>query len=129
MNLRHKTQTLGWCLTTMIATLVLSHGHLIAKEIFAHWPKEKTWEGRLETALYTQAGLAVLASITLSTGILIRGFFTRKGEEEAARKELAIRERHERAAEARHIALLQSLSALGDNSTAKKFSDSGIKPK
>jgi hypothetical protein len=40
-----------------------------------------------------------------------------------------MRERHERAAEARHIALLESLSEVGANSTAKKLSDSGAKPR
>ena len=45
----------------------------IMKEIMTHWPTEATWEGRLETALYTQGGLVFAASLVIGGVILIRG--------------------------------------------------------
>ncbi len=129
MNPRHKIQTLGWCIVTMVATLALSHGHLIMREVLAHWPQEDSWEGRLETALYTQGGLAVVASCALSLAIFVRGWLARKNEDALARKELAMRERHERAAHERHEALLNSLSNLNSGTAVKKSNGSGIKPR
>ena len=133
MSPKHKLVTISWCIATMIATMLLSHGHLIIKEVLAHWPTENSWEGRLESALYTQGGLALVASIAISSAMLARGYFARKSAEEQTRKELAVRERHERAAAERHSALLESLSGLTPSnavaSAAKKPQDSGTKPR
>lgn len=129
MNPRHKIQTLGWCIATMITTLILSHGHLILKEVLAHWPTEQTWESRLETALYTQGGLTLVASIGLSLAILLRGILAKRSEQAMARKELVQRDRHERAAAERHEALIQSLSSLNSGATVKKPRDSGVRPR
>ena len=136
MNPKHKLVTLSWCVVTMIITMLLSHGHLIMKEILAQWPKSESWEGRLESALYTQGGMAVLASLLLSTAILVRGYFAKRSSDQQTRRELALRERHERAAASRHEALLESLTAItGTHEEAKsseplkKFVGSGTKAK
>lgn len=142
MSPKHKLITLSWCIATMLATMILSHGHLIMKEILAHWPTESSWEGRLESALYTQGGLAVLASLLLSAAMMIKGYFAKQSSEDQTRRELALRERHERAAAQRHEALLNSLTALSSGSqfttsqagrnlsaAGKKLQDSGSKPR
>ena len=67
-----------------------------------HWPTEETWEGRLETALYTQGGLVFVASFVIGGVILIRGFFAKAKDDQIARREISQREKHERAAAQRH---------------------------
>ena len=139
MSPKHKLITTVWCSITMVATLILSHGHLIMREIMAHWPQEATWEARFETALYTQGGLVFVASFVISGALLIRGYFARMKDEELKRKELAVREKHERAAASRHEALMETLAAsLSSKSDevngsraphAKKSNASGARPR
>lgn len=139
MSPKQKLITTVWCLITMIATMVLSHGHLIMREVIAHWPQEDGWEARFETALYTQGGLVFVASFVISGALLVRGYFNRIKDEENKRKELAVRERHERAAASRHEALMETLSAsLGSRTEAsngngatssKKSHASGARPR
>lgn len=136
MSPKHKLITLSWCVVTMIATMVLSHGHLIMKEVLSHWPTEDSWEARFENALYTQGGLAVVASLLFSGAMFARSYFANKTSDEQTRRELAVRERHERAAAARHDALLSSLSAIHSGSSSstkdvslKKSQDSGVRPR
>ena len=95
MSPKHRMITAVWCSITMVLTLILSHGHLIMREIMTHWPTESTWEGRLETALYTQGGLVLVASTVFGSVILIRGFFARLKDEEIARRQIAQRESQE----------------------------------
>ena len=128
MSPKHKLITTVWCAVTMVATLLLSHGHLIARELITHWPTSDSWEGRLESALYTQGGMVMLASLIIGGVLLARGYFARVQEQEQARKELAQRERHERSAAARHDAMLDALAGVNkvtvertsENSLAKK---------
>jgi hypothetical protein len=110
MNPKHKLITTVWCSITMVATMVLSHGHLILREVMTHWPQQDSWEGRFETALYTQGGLVFVASFVVGGAMLIRSYFSRVGDEELKRKELAQREKHERAAAMRHDALMETLA-------------------
>jgi hypothetical protein len=111
--------TAFWCSITMIVTMVLSHGHLIMKEIMTHWPTEDSWEGRFETALYTQGGLVFVASFVIGGVILIRGFFAKAKDDEIARREISQREKHERAAAQRHEALMDSLAKMAHASGAR----------
>ena len=53
MSPKHKLITTVWCAVTMVATLMLSHGHLIVRELMRNWPQATTWEGRFESAIYT----------------------------------------------------------------------------
>ena len=129
MSPKHKMITAIWCSATMVLTMILSHGHLIMKEIMTHWPTEDTWEGRLETALYTQGGLVFLASLIIGTGILIRGYLAKVKDDAIARREHAQREKHERAAERRHDALMDSLSTFSGGPSSKKSSASGSRPR
>ena len=121
MSPKYRMVTMAWCSLTMVSTLMLSHGHLIMREILAHWPQEDSWEGRLQNALYTQGGLTVLASMFISAALIARGYFVRRGEDERSRRELAQRERHERAAMERHEALLASLANMRQANSAKKL--------
>lgn len=129
MGPKHKLITLAWCSLTMTATMILSHGHLIMKEIMLHWPVEDSWEGRLESALYTQGGLVFLASCVIGLVIVVRGYFAKLKDEELLRKELLQREKHERAAASRHEAMLDAFSNLSGGLEAKKLSASGVKPR
>jgi hypothetical protein len=130
MNPKHKLITTVWCSITMVTTMILSHGHLILREVMAHWPQQDSWEGRFETALYTQGGLVFVASLVVGGAILIRNYFGRIGEEESKRKELAQRERHERAAALRHEALIETLAGpanqVTDRQVALNTADGGI---
>ncbi len=129
MSPKHKLITLSWCVVTMLATMILSHGHLIMKEILAHWPDETTWEGRLENALYTQGGLTLVASIVISAALLARSLVAKRMQQESLRRELAMRERHERAASERHDAMLATLAKVSGDSMAKKSLGSGARPR
>lgn len=134
MSPKQKLVTMSWCVVTMIATTLLSHGHLIMKEVLAHWPTESSWEGRLESALYTQGGITLLASLVLSCAMFVRGVMLRRSAEAQVKRELAVRERHERAAEKRHEALLSSLNKMmsresQDIDAAKKVLGSGNRPR
>jgi len=129
MSPKHKMITTIWCSITMIATMIVSHGHLIMKEIMTHWPTEESWEGRIENALYTQGGLVFIASFVIGVVILIRGYFAKVKDEELARRELAQREKHERAAAQRHEALMGSLASLAGEPPAKKSQPSGVRPR
>lgn len=133
MSPKHKLTTVIWCVITMVGTLLLSHGHLIVREMMAHWPTSQTWEGRLETALYTQGGLALLASCGLSGALFLRSLLVQKKEQENLRREAAMRERHERAAAKRHDDLMDVLGRLthGDEqgSPTKKSLGSGTRPR
>lgn len=115
MSPKHKLITTVWCAVTMVATLMLSHGHLIAREMLQHWPKSESWEGRFESALYTQGGLVFFGSLIVAIVVLVRGHFTREQEKSLARKELALRERHERSAAARHEDMIDALAAMFGN--------------
>jgi hypothetical protein len=128
MSPKHKMITATWCSITMIVTMIVSHGHLIMKEIMTHWPTEDTWEGRLETALYTQGGMVFAASFVIGGVILVRGYFAKARDEEIARREISQREKHERAAAQRHDALIQSLASLG-GTEPKKSQASGARPR
>lgn len=129
MSPKHKMMTAVWCSFTMVATMVISHGHLIMREIMTRWPTEDTWEGRLETALYTQGGLVFLASGLIGFVILVRGYLSKSKDEQIARREIAQREKHERAAAQRHRALMETLSSLSGGAASKKPHASGIKPR
>jgi hypothetical protein len=115
----------------MIATMIVSHGHLIMKEIMTHWPTEDSWEGRLETALYTQRGLFFAGSFVVGFVILIRWSFAKAKDEQISRRELSQREKHERAAAQRHDALMASLSSLagGNRGDSKKSHSSRARPR
>lgn len=132
MSPKQKLVTIIWCAITMVCTLILSHGHLIVREMMTHWPTSESWEGRLETALYTQGGLAMLASVGLSVAIFLRSLFVQKSKHENLRREAAMRERHERAAARRHDDLMEVLGKLAPNEqefSAKKSVGSGARPK
>ena len=121
---RHITTGL-WCALTMACTMVLSHGHLIMREILANWPQADSWEGRLENALYSQGGLVCLASLILSLSVVIRGFVAQHQARESAGTDRAQRERHERAAEQRHEAMLDAIARLSGGTPSKKPSTLG----
>lgn len=70
MSPKQRLVTTVWCAITMIVTMILSHGHLIMREIMLHWPTADSWEGRFENALYTQGGLVFLASIVIGVAVL-----------------------------------------------------------
>lgn len=129
MSPKHRMITTMWCAITMIATMVVSHGHLVMREIVTHWPTEDTWEGRFENALYTQGGLVFVASFVIGGVILIRGYFAKVNEENLARRELAQREQHERAAAQRHEALMATLTNLAGGPEPKKSQPSGARPR
>ena len=129
MSPKQKMITAVWCSFTMVTTMIVSHGHLIMREVMSQWPTEDTWEGRLETALYTQGGLVFLASGVIGVVIVIRGYLSKCKDEQIARREIAQREKHERAAAQRHAAMMESLSALSGGSTSKKPHASGVKPR
>ena len=129
MSPKHKMITTIWCSITMIATMIVSHGHLIMKEIMAHWPTEDTWEGRIENALYTQGGLVFVASFVIGAAILIRGLFAKANDETVARRDRSQREQHERAAAQRHEALMVSLTNLSGDPSSKKSQPSGARPR
>ena len=129
MSPKHKLMTVICCAMTMAGTMVLSHGHLIMKEILSNWPAEDSWEGRFENAIYTQGGLAVLASLVLSFAILIRGWLAKKKDEEIARSDRLQREKHERAQAERHDAMLSAIATLGQGTHEKKLYASGAKPR
>jgi len=112
MSPKQKLTTTVWCAVTMVATLMLSHGHLIARELIQNWPKASTWEGRFESAIYTQGGLIFCASLIVTAALVTRSYFIREQEKELARKELAQRERHERFTAARHEAMLDALASM-----------------
>jgi len=132
MSPKQKLITVAWCAATMACTMMLSHGHLIMKEILRHWPTSDSWESRFETALYTQGGLVLLASVLLSVSMSLRTYFVKQQDERMARRDRIQRDQHERAAERRHEALLDRLSEtgrmqLGGGSNAKKSVASGVK--
>lgn len=129
MSPKHKLITTVWCAVTMVATLTLSHGHLIVREIMQHWTTSDSWEGRFESAIYTQGGLVFVASLIIGAVLLIRGHFTREQEKSLARKELAQRERHERFAADRHEAMLDALAGIFGADLAQKDSDKPISKK
>ncbi|MGB7345315.1 MAG: hypothetical protein WBD20_13960 [Pirellulaceae bacterium] len=139
MSPKHKLITTVWCSITMVATMILSHGHLILREVMTHWPQQESWEGRFETALYTQGGLVFVASFVVGGALLVRSYFTRMSDEELKRKELAQREKHERATATRHEAMMATLAGSlsnhaadvnGTSSTAtKKSHASGARPR
>jgi hypothetical protein len=129
MSPKHKMITTIWCLITMIATMLVSHGHLVMKEIITHWPTEDTWEGRIENALYTQGGLVFIASTLVGGAILIRGFFVKAQDDKTARRNHVQREQHERAAAQRHDALMESLANLTGTPPSKKPQASGARPR
>ncbi len=115
MSPKQRMITTAWCAITMVSTMILSHGHLVMREIMMHWPTEKSWEGRIENALYTQGGLVFLASLLIGGAISIRGYFARGNDEDLKRREISQREQHERAAAKRHEALLESLTRVVSN--------------
>ncbi len=121
MSPKHKLITTVWCAATMVMTLILSHGHLIVRELMQNWPRATTWEGRFESAIYTQGGLIFCASLIITVALLSRSFFLREQEKELARRELAQRERHERFTASRHEALLDALAGMfsSDESTGR----------
>ena len=112
MSPKHKLITTVWCAATMVITLMLSHGHLIVRELMQNWPQATTWEGRFESAIYTQGGLIFCASLIVTVALLSRSFFMREQQKEMARKELAQRERHERFTASRHEAMLDALAGM-----------------
>jgi len=112
MSPKHKLITTVWCAATMVITLMLSHGHLIVRELMRNWPQATTWEGRFESAIYTQGGLIFCASLIITIALMLRSFFIREQEKELARKELAQRERHERFTASRHEAMLDALAGM-----------------
>lgn len=139
MSPKQRLITTVWCAITMVGTMIVSHGHLIMREIMMHWPKSDSWEGRLENALYTQGGLVLLASVVIGAALFARGYFAKQKDEELARKELAQRQQHQRAEAQRHDALLEALASISGNSTAttsttgvnasKKSHASGARPR
>ncbi len=112
MSPKHKLITTVWCAATMVMTFIVSHGHLIVRELMQNWPRPTTWEGRFENAIYTQGGLIFCASVVITVALLARSIFMREQEKELARKELAQRERHERFTASRHEALLDALAGM-----------------
>lgn len=112
MSPKHKLITTVWCAATMVITLMLSHGHLIVRELMQNWPRATSWEGRFESAIYTQGGLIFCASLIITIALMSRSFFMREQEKELARRELAQRERHERFTASRHEALLEALAGM-----------------
>lgn len=138
MSPKHRLITTVWCAVTMVATVIVSHGHLIMREIMTHWPQTESWEGRFENALYTQGGLVFVGSFVIAASLMVRSYFITAKNEELARKELAQREKHDRAQAQRHEALLGALtstlsepareSATGANS-GKKSVTSGTRPR
>ncbi len=129
MGPKQRLITTAWCAITMAATAIVSHGHLVMREIMTRWPNEDSWEGRFENAIYTQGGLVLLGSLFVGSVLLIRGYLARVKEEELLRRELAQRERHERAAAQRHDALMDSLARLSGGTEPKKSLPSGVKPR
>lgn len=139
MSPKQKLITTVWCSITMVVTMIISHGHLVMREIMNQWPTSDSWEGRFESALYTQGGLVLVASFVISGSLLIRGYISKLKESEVARKELAQRERHERAAEKRHRALIGTLAGLTESTdqdekangvpSSKKNHASGARPR
>ena len=125
MSPKHKMITTVWCAITMVATLMLSHGHLIMRELIRKWPQATTWEGRFESAIYTQGGLIFCASLIVTAALLIRSHFIREQEKELARKELAQRERHERFTTERHEAMLDALAGIFSSAEAAPGIDNG----
>ena len=119
MSPNQRMITTVWCAVTMVVTMILSHGHLIMREIMTHWPKAESWEGRLENALYTQGGMILLSSIVIGVALVARGYWAKQKDEELARKELAQRQQHQRAEAQRHDALLDALASI----SGKKDSD------
>ena len=125
MSPKQKLITTVWCSLTMVATMILSHGHLIMREIMVHWPIAETWEGRLEGALYTQGGLVFLAGLVVALAMVVRGYFAKLKDEEFARREISQREKHERSAAHRHDAMIASLAAISSSATNTNGSSSG----
>ena len=129
MSPKHRLITTVWCSLTMIVTMVVSHGHLVMREIMTHWPTEDTWEGRIETALYTQGGLFFIASLVVGLALLVRGYFSNAKQAELARREHVQREQHERAAAQRHADLMSSLAGPRGGTEPKKSVASGARPR
>jgi len=136
MSPKQKMITALWCAVTMIATTVLSHGHLIMREIVQNWPTSDSWEGRFETALYTQGGLMFLASVVLAGATIVRAAINKSKDEQTARRDRSQREQHERAAAMRHDAMMEQLASLSPRgeecstgATAKKVNASGARPR
>ena len=126
MSPKHTLITTVWCAITMIATLMLSHGHLIIREILTHWPTSQSWEGRLESAVYTQGGLVFLASLVIGGVLMVRSHLARVQEQKIARKELSQRDRHERAAASRHEAMMDALAGMANSHSAEKTSQNSL---
>ncbi len=129
MGPKQRLMTTAWCAITMAITTIVSHGHLVMREIMTHWPTEESWEGRLENAIYTQGGLVFIGSFVVGAVILARGYFARAKEEELLRRDLAQREKHERAAAQRHEAMMESLARMAGGTEPKKSLTSGVRPK
>ncbi len=129
MNPKQKMITVIWCSITMLVTVVLSHGHLVIRELMRHWPTSDSWETRFETALYTQGGLVFLSSLVIGAVMFVRGYLGHIADEKRERQERAQRERHERAGEQRHDALMESLARLAGGAASKKSEPSGARPR
>lgn len=144
MSPKQRMITTVWCAATMVVTMVLSHGHLIMREIMTHWPQAESWEGRLENALYTQGGLVLLSSFVIGVALVARGFWAKQKDEVLARKELAQRQQHQRAEAQRHDALMDALASISEKNNseataainsvrggnvAKKSNASGARPR
>ncbi len=129
MSPKQRMITTVWCSITMLVTMIVSHGHLVMREVMAHWPTEDSWEGRIETALYTQGGLFFVASIVIGLALLVRGYFANAKNAELTRREIAQREKHERAAALRHDALMSSLAGMNGGTASKKSVASGARPR
>ena len=129
MGPRQKFVTLAWCTATMLGSTVLSHGHLIMRELMTHWPKDVSWEGRFENALYTQGAFFFLASLLISVGLIVRGYFHRTSVRDQANRDRVQRERHERMAAQRHDEMMESLAHLSGDSPVKKLAEPGFKPR
>lgn len=129
MHARQRLTVFAWCTATMASTLVLSHGHLIVREILAHWPEEKSWEGRFENALYMQGALGLVASAMISSAIFVRSHLQRATIRDVASKDRQQRERHERQAILRHEEMMETLSQISGGSVSKKLLESGGKPR
>ncbi|MEQ1829878.1 MAG: hypothetical protein ABL921_28205 [Pirellula sp.] len=129
MGPKQKLATLAWCLVTMLGTMVLSHGHLIMREIMAHWPKDTSWESRFENALYAQGAFCLVASLALSVGLFAKSYIQRNHARDQANRDRMQRERHERQSAQRHEEMMESLAQLSGNSPTKKLVESGFKPR
>jgi hypothetical protein len=129
MGPKHRLITTVWCAITMAVTTIVSHGHLVMREIMTHWPAEDSWEGRFENAIYTQGGLVFVGSFIVGCVILVRGYLARVKEEDLLRREMAQREKHERAAAQRHEALMESLTRMAGETESKKSLPSGVRPR